>query len=80
MTVGGYSEYTRPLIDHLVNHKIQHWDRLFQLLFIKKSPVPCTIFRQLLYIIISFSSLRELVSRALHNLTFLDPSYVAINS
>lgn len=46
--VGVYREYTRPLINHLIQHKIQHWD----------------------------SSLRELVSQALHNLTFLDPSYM----
>ena len=25
--VGVYREYTRPLIDHLIQHKIQHWDR-----------------------------------------------------
>ena len=25
--VAQYSEYTRPLIDHLVKYKLSHWDR-----------------------------------------------------
>ena len=27
MFVAQYSEYTRPLIDHLVQQKLAHWDR-----------------------------------------------------
>ena len=27
-SIAQYPEYTRPLIDHLVEHKTNHWDRL----------------------------------------------------
>ena len=76
VTVGGYSEYTRPLIKHLVDHKISHWDRL-------ATPIIIIFFllkKKFLCIIFVFSSLRELVAQALHKLTFLDPTYVAKES
>lgn len=47
--VGQYPEYTQPLIDHLVEKKVNHWD----------------------------SAIRELASKALHNLTALDPEYMS---
>lgn len=28
VSVGTYPEYTRPIIDHLVQMKLGHWDRL----------------------------------------------------
>jgi hypothetical protein len=46
--VGQYTEYTKTLIDHLVEHKLHNWD----------------------------SSVRELASQSLHNLTPLDPVYL----
>ncbi|NWX24719.1 TBCD protein, partial [Aegotheles bennettii] len=47
--IAGFSEYTQPMIDHLVNMKINHWD----------------------------SVIRELSTKALHNLTPRAPEYMA---
>ncbi|XP_043924058.1 tubulin-specific chaperone D [Protopterus annectens] len=47
--IAGFPEYTQPMIDHLINLKINHWD----------------------------SAVRELSSKALHNLTFRAPEYMA---
>ncbi|NXX77927.1 TBCD protein, partial [Urocolius indicus] len=47
--IAGFPEYTQPMIDHLVNMKINHWD----------------------------SAIRELSTKALHNLTPLAPEYMA---
>uniref|UniRef100_A0A8C8BKJ7 Tubulin-specific chaperone D n=1 Tax=Otus sunia TaxID=257818 RepID=A0A8C8BKJ7_9STRI len=47
--VAGFPEYTQPMIDHLVNMKINHWD----------------------------SVIRELSTKALHNLTPRAPEYMA---
>ncbi len=66
--VGVYNEYTRPLINHLVQYKMSHWDRYEAT---PTSPVLLLLF---------YSSIRELVSQALHKLTFLDPAYVAKES
>ncbi|NXW84811.1 TBCD protein, partial [Alopecoenas beccarii] len=49
MYIAGFPEYTQPMIDHLVNMKINHWD--------------CVI--------------RELSTKALHNLTRRAPEYMA---
>ncbi|KAK2536965.1 Tbcd isoform B [Columba livia] len=49
MYIAGFPEYTQPMIDHLVNMKINHWD--------------CII--------------RELSTKALHNLTQQAPEYMA---
>lgn len=46
--IAQFEEYTKPLIDHLIGKKINHWD----------------------------TSIRELASRALHNLTSCDPHYM----
>ncbi|KAL7636571.1 UNVERIFIED_CONTAM: hypothetical protein RMT77_013348 [Armadillidium vulgare] len=46
--VGRHPVYTKPLIDHLISKKINHWD----------------------------SAIRELASKALHNLTPFAPEYV----
>ncbi|NXS59961.1 TBCD protein, partial [Brachypteracias leptosomus] len=47
--IAGFSEYTQPMIDHLVDMKINHWDRV----------------------------IRELSTKALHNLTPRAPEYMA---
>uniref|UniRef100_A0A4W4GL44 Tubulin-specific chaperone D n=1 Tax=Electrophorus electricus TaxID=8005 RepID=A0A4W4GL44_ELEEL len=47
--VAGFEEYTKPMIDHLVTRKINHWD----------------------------GTIRELATRALHNLTPCAPEYMA---
>ncbi|NXK93856.1 TBCD protein, partial [Formicarius rufipectus] len=47
--IAGFPEYTQPMIDHLVNMKINHWD----------------------------SVIRELSTRALHNITPRAPEYMA---
>ncbi|NWR76449.1 TBCD protein, partial [Centropus unirufus] len=47
--IAGFPEYTQPMIDHLVNLKINHWD----------------------------SVIRELSTKALHNLTPWAPDYMA---
>ncbi|XP_076866238.1 tubulin-specific chaperone D isoform X2 [Brachyhypopomus gauderio] len=47
--IAGFEEYTRPLIDHLVTRKINHWD----------------------------GAIRELATKALHNLTPCAPDYMA---
>ncbi|NWY04338.1 TBCD protein, partial [Nothoprocta ornata] len=47
--IAGFPEYTQPMIDHLVNMKINHWD----------------------------SVIRELATKALHNLTPQAPQYMA---
>uniref|UniRef100_U3ITR5 Tubulin-specific chaperone D n=1 Tax=Anas platyrhynchos platyrhynchos TaxID=8840 RepID=U3ITR5_ANAPP len=47
--IAGFPEYTQPMIDHLVNMKINHWD----------------------------SVIRELATKALHNLTPRAPEYMA---
>uniref|UniRef100_A0A8D2PL24 Tubulin-specific chaperone D n=1 Tax=Zosterops lateralis melanops TaxID=1220523 RepID=A0A8D2PL24_ZOSLA len=47
--IAGFSEYTQPMIDHLVNMKINHWD----------------------------SVIRELATKALHNITPQAPEYMA---
>uniref|UniRef100_A0A8C2UC00 Tubulin-specific chaperone D n=1 Tax=Coturnix japonica TaxID=93934 RepID=A0A8C2UC00_COTJA len=47
--IAGFPEYTQPMIDHLVNMKINHWD----------------------------SAIRELATKALHNLTPRAPEYMA---
>ncbi|NXP27375.1 TBCD protein, partial [Scytalopus superciliaris] len=47
--IAGFSEYTQPMIDHLVNMKINHWD----------------------------SVIRELSTKALHNITPRAPEYMA---
>uniref|UniRef100_A0A8V1AI94 Tubulin-specific chaperone D n=1 Tax=Gallus gallus TaxID=9031 RepID=A0A8V1AI94_CHICK len=47
--IAGFPEYTQPMIDHLVNMKINHWD----------------------------SVIRELSTKALHNLTPRAPEYMA---
>ncbi|NXJ05114.1 TBCD protein, partial [Odontophorus gujanensis] len=47
--IAGFPEYTQPMIDHLVNMKINHWD----------------------------SAIRELSTKALHNLTPRAPEYMA---
>ncbi|XP_062871978.1 tubulin-specific chaperone D [Trichomycterus rosablanca] len=47
--IAGFEEYTKPMIDHLVTRKINHWDR----------------------------AIRELASKALHNLTPQAPDYMA---
>uniref|UniRef100_A0A8D2ML80 Tubulin-specific chaperone D n=1 Tax=Zonotrichia albicollis TaxID=44394 RepID=A0A8D2ML80_ZONAL len=47
--IAGFSEYTQPMIDHLVNMKINHWD----------------------------SVIRELSTKALHNITPQAPEYMA---
>ncbi|NXP81874.1 TBCD protein, partial [Ramphastos sulfuratus] len=47
--IAGFPEYTQPMIDHLVNMKINHWD----------------------------SVIRELSTKALHNLTPQAPEYMA---
>ncbi|XP_042304355.1 tubulin-specific chaperone D isoform X2 [Sceloporus undulatus] len=46
--IAGFSEYTQPMIDHLVNMKINHWDGV----------------------------IRELSTKALHNLTPQAPEYI----
>ncbi|GIY26319.1 tubulin-specific chaperone D [Caerostris darwini] len=46
--IAQFSEYTLPLINHLLEFKINHWD----------------------------TAVRELASKALHNLTALDPSFM----
>ncbi|NXD62365.1 TBCD protein, partial [Eolophus roseicapillus] len=47
--IAGFPQYTQPMIDHLVNMKINHWD----------------------------SVIRELSTKALHNLTPRAPEYMA---
>ncbi|KAL2101636.1 hypothetical protein ACEWY4_003397 [Coilia grayii] len=47
--IAGFSEYTKPMIDHLVAMKINHWD----------------------------GAIRELATKALHNLTPRAPEYMA---
>ncbi|NXO90522.1 TBCD protein, partial [Certhia brachydactyla] len=47
--IAGFSEYTQPMIDHLVNMKINHWDGV----------------------------IRELATKALHNITPQAPEYMA---
>ncbi|KFO76294.1 Tubulin-specific chaperone D, partial [Cuculus canorus] len=47
--IAGFPEYTQPMIDHLVNVKINHWDGV----------------------------IRELSTKALHNLTPQAPDYMA---
>ncbi|KAI7803484.1 putative tubulin-specific chaperone D [Triplophysa rosa] len=47
--VAGFEEYTKPLIDHLVTMKVNHWDGV----------------------------IRELATKALHNLTLRAPDYMA---
>lgn len=47
--IAGYEEYTKPLIDHLVAMKVNHWDGV----------------------------IRELATKALHNLTIQAPEYMA---
>ncbi|NWJ02836.1 TBCD protein, partial [Crypturellus undulatus] len=47
--IAGFSEYAQPMIDHVVNMKINHWD----------------------------SVIRELATKALHNLTPRAPDYMA---
>lgn len=47
--ITGFEEYTKPLIDHLVAMKINHWDGV----------------------------IRELATKALHNLTVRAPEYMA---
>ncbi|GBM64386.1 Tubulin-specific chaperone D [Araneus ventricosus] len=47
--IAQFSEYTLPLINHLLEHKVNHWD----------------------------SAVRELTSKALHNLTTLAPEFMA---
>ncbi|KAF4797301.1 tubulin-specific chaperone d [Turdus rufiventris] len=47
--IAGFPEYTQPMIDHLVNMKINHWD----------------------------SVIRELATKALHNITPQAPEYMA---
>lgn len=47
--IAGFEEYTKPLIDHLVAMKINHWD----------------------------GAIRELATKALHNLTIQAPEYMA---
>ncbi|GFR29007.1 tubulin-specific chaperone D [Trichonephila clavata] len=47
--IAQFPEYTLTLINHLLEHKVNHWD----------------------------SSVRELASKALHNLTVLDSSFMA---
>ncbi|XP_051653434.1 tubulin-specific chaperone D [Manacus candei] len=47
--IAGFPEYTQPMIDHLVNMKINHWD----------------------------SVIRELSTKALHNMTPRAPEYMA---
>ncbi|NXA41757.1 TBCD protein, partial [Eudromia elegans] len=47
--IAGFPEYTQPMIDHLINMKINHWD----------------------------SVIRELATKALHNLTPRAPEYMA---
>ncbi|XP_062389202.1 tubulin-specific chaperone D [Sardina pilchardus] len=47
--IAGFSEYTKPMIDHLVAMKVNHWD----------------------------GAIRELATKALHNLTPKAPEYMA---
>ncbi|NWI05660.1 TBCD protein, partial [Tichodroma muraria] len=47
--IAGFPEYTQPMIDHLVNMKINHWDTV----------------------------IRELSTKALHNITPQAPEYMA---
>ncbi|XP_052408578.1 tubulin-specific chaperone D [Carassius gibelio] len=47
--IAGFDEYTKPLIDHLVAMKVNHWDGV----------------------------IRELATKALHNLTVQAPEYMA---
>uniref|UniRef100_A0A8C3XB98 Tubulin-specific chaperone D n=1 Tax=Cyanoderma ruficeps TaxID=181631 RepID=A0A8C3XB98_9PASS len=47
--IAGFPEYTQPMIDHLINMKINHWD----------------------------SVIRELATKALHNITPQAPEYMA---
>ncbi|XP_076122630.1 tubulin-specific chaperone D [Alosa pseudoharengus] len=47
--IAGFSEYTKPMIDHLVTMKVNHWD----------------------------GAIRELATKALHNLTPKAPEYMA---
>ncbi|KAK2836189.1 hypothetical protein Q7C36_014058 [Tachysurus vachellii] len=47
--IAGFEEYTKPMIDHLVDKKIDHWD----------------------------GAIRELATKALHNLTPQAPEYMA---
>ncbi|KAI5607304.1 tubulin-specific chaperone D [Silurus asotus] len=47
--IAGFEEYTKPMIDHLVTRKINHWD----------------------------GAIRELATKALHNLTPRAPDYMA---
>ncbi|XP_027032322.1 tubulin-specific chaperone D [Tachysurus fulvidraco] len=47
--IAGFEEYTKPMIDHLVDKKINHWD----------------------------GAIRELATKALHNLTLQAPEYMA---
>uniref|UniRef100_A0A8C1N4B6 Tubulin-specific chaperone D n=1 Tax=Cyprinus carpio TaxID=7962 RepID=A0A8C1N4B6_CYPCA len=47
--IAGFEEYTKPLIDHLVHMKVNHWDGV----------------------------IRELATKALHNLTAQAPEYMA---
>ncbi|KAB5530646.1 hypothetical protein PHYPO_G00131760 [Pangasianodon hypophthalmus] len=47
--IAGFEEYTKPMIDHLVARKINHWD----------------------------GAIRELATKALHNLTPQAPDYMA---
>lgn len=49
MHIAQFPEYTSPLIDHLLDHKVNHWD----------------------------PAVRELASKALHNLTNRAVSYMA---
>uniref|UniRef100_H3AI86 Tubulin-folding cofactor D ARM repeats domain-containing protein n=1 Tax=Latimeria chalumnae TaxID=7897 RepID=H3AI86_LATCH len=49
VAISGFPEYTKPMIDHLVSMKINHWD----------------------------SVIRELSTKALHNLTPQAPEYMA---
>ncbi|XP_029456142.1 tubulin-specific chaperone D isoform X2 [Rhinatrema bivittatum] len=49
--IAGFPEYTLPMIDHLINRKINHWD----------------------------SVIRDLSSKALHNLTPRAPEYMINN-
>ncbi|KAI4896653.1 hypothetical protein NFI96_000777, partial [Prochilodus magdalenae] len=47
--IAGFEEYTKPMIDHLVSRKINHWD----------------------------GAIRDLATKALHNLTPQAPDYMA---
>ena len=69
MYIAQYEEYTRSLLDHLVDYKLKHWDRWVggaSLIGMDSGIV----------LLLPPSSLRELAAAALHNLTVRDPSYM----